>query len=414
MFSTATPGCCPVFHWNILTHYIKLPFLYFNGSQVLQIKAAPAAKQRQPLCNRCKWRNIQIHRHFLVFVQVFSLIWIQLSWKGSLRKVLEAPSCSHQYLRCPLLSWSPFPHLRFHLPRVSRKRRQTPAPWRSQKLQRLQTVLVRAPSPAAEWTAPTGRHKQMRTKSPRRAKLISTALFVKSQSTPSHNWRRTTVVRTTALPFYQFLTFGIYLTLNSLSLFDRYKAQNDVGRSQCSAPAQGQSGGSSSRLQEQASGQQRQRRAAQQELPVWSLRDICELWDPAESGRVMQACQISYTVKEKKQVTGIQIGHCGNTLNLQIRATVSYSEQLKRLPSERSGRTIPKELTVLGLLLLRMKDEEGMKLGLGGSPSDLSRPTKQVCLIWSDFTLKGMKVMLIVQWEALQSNHARRRRKCCS
>ena len=70
------------------------------------------------------------------------------------------------------------------------------------------------------------------------------------------------------------------------ALSTRYKAQTNAGRSECSAPTPGESGSSSRRVQKQAAGQQRQRRGAQQELPVWSVWDLCELWDPAEPGKI--------------------------------------------------------------------------------------------------------------------------------
>lgn len=52
------------------------------------------------------------------------------------------------------------------------------------------------------------------------------------------------------------------------ALCTRHKAQADAGRSRRPASTPGESGGSSRGLQEQAARQQRQRRRAQQELPV--------------------------------------------------------------------------------------------------------------------------------------------------
>lgn len=79
----------------------------------------------------------------------------------------------------------------------------------------------------------------------------------------------------------------IRLQLPTLCCSTRHKAQTDAGGSQCSATAQGESGGGSGRLQEQAAGQQRQRWGSQQELPVWSVWDLCELWDPTEPGKII-------------------------------------------------------------------------------------------------------------------------------
>lgn len=161
--------------------------------------------------------NIQfadIHLFFSTSLQVFSLIWNQVSWRENWKRVPGARSCWHRCLRFPLWSWSRFPLLRFHLPLSSLRRHQTPALRRVQRPPRLQSPqrpLRLCVWPASQVMLQTllshqGSLAWMTTKTPRRAKLTSTVLSVKSQSTPPPNSKHITAVWSTCDPdLYTFL-----------------------------------------------------------------------------------------------------------------------------------------------------------------------------------------------------------------
>lgn len=143
---------------------------------------------------------------------------------------------------------------------------------------------------------------QMRTRTPKRAKLTSIVLFVKSQSTLPPNWKHITAVQRCFfnLKAFTFVTgFRLLLLLlpgknlaSHCSLSTRHKAQADPGRSHRSASTQRESGDGSRQLQEQAARQQRQHRGAQQEPSVWSVWDHCELWDTAYPGKAQKKQQV--------------------------------------------------------------------------------------------------------------------------
>lgn len=217
-------------------------------------------------------------------MQLFSLIWNKPTWRRSWRTVPGAQLCWHRCLRFPRWSWSPSLLLRFHLPHSSQRPPQTRAPPRSRRPPTPPRPRARPPRRAAMQTNPAqmGSHVQTMRRTPRRARLTFIVLSVKSQSTPSLSWKHiTAVLSRKELAFESLSVFDLNHYKPATALSTRYKAQTDAGGSQRSASTQGESSGNPRRLQEQAAGQQRQCRGAQQELPVWSVWDLCELWDPA-------------------------------------------------------------------------------------------------------------------------------------
>lgn len=143
-------------------------------------------KERNNVCSPPCFHN---------FMQVFSRIREQPARRRSTRRAPRTRLCYGLCLRCPRWSWSPFPRLRFHLPRSCRTPAQTPAP---PTFQRPLMPQLHLPSRAATLTgrAQMENNAQMTTRTLSRARLTSTAPSVKSQSTPSPSWKRTTAVRT--------------------------------------------------------------------------------------------------------------------------------------------------------------------------------------------------------------------------
>lgn len=109
----------------------------------------------------------------------------------------------------------------------------------------------------------------------------------------------------------RFMVIGI--TINLPTLVTRYKAQTDAGRSKRPASAERKSGGGSWRMQKQATGEQRQCGSAEQELPMRSVWNLCELRDTAQPGKNRENTWLM-EIMTKWKWAGVQATVAGMTI----------------------------------------------------------------------------------------------------